>query len=208
MLVVGLTGNIGCGKSSLSDIFRAEGIKIIDADIIARQIYEDEKLLSKVYETFGNGIKNEDGSLNRKALGRIVFSDDEKLIQLNKLTHPVIRQKVSDEIEEYKSQNEEIVILDAALLVESDYLNFIDKLLVVTCKENIQIERIIARDNCSIEEALGRIKSQMSQENKVKYADYVIDNSATLSELRKKAFIFMNYIKRTKMVNMMIWFHI
>ena len=195
MLVVGLTGNIGCGKSSLSDIFRAQGIKIIDADIIARQIYEDEKLLSKVYETFGNDIKNEDGSLNRKALGRIVFSDDEKLIQLNKLTHPVIRQKVSDEIEEYKSQNEEIVILDAALLVESDYLNFIDKLLVVTCKENIQIERIIARDNCSIEEALGRIKSQMSQENKVKYADYVIDNSATLSELRKKAFIFMNYIK-------------
>lgn len=195
MLVVGLTGNIGCGKSSLSDIFRAEGIKIIDADIIARQIYEDEKLLSKVYETFGNDIKNEDGSLNRKALGRIVFSDDEKLIQLNKLTHPVIRQKVSDEIEEYKSQNEEIVILDAALLVESDYLNFIDKLLVVTCKENIQIERIIARDNCSIEEALGRIKSQMSQENKLKYADYVIDNSATLSELRKKAFIFMNYIK-------------
>ena len=195
MLVVGLTGNIGCGKSSLSDIFRAEGIKIIDADIIARQIYEGEKLLSKVYETFGNDIKNEDGSLNRKALGRIVFSDDEKLIQLNKLTHPVIRQKVSDEIEEYKSQNEEIVILDAALLVESDYLNFIDKLLVVTCKENIQIERIIARDNCSIEEALGRIKSQMSQENKVKYADYVIDNSATLSELRKKAFIFMNYIK-------------
>ena len=95
----------------------------------------------------------------------------------------------------YESQNEEIVILDAALLVESDYLNFIDKLLVVTCKENIQIERIIARDNCSIEEALGRIKSQMSQENKVKYADYVIDNSATLSELRKKAFIFMNYIK-------------
>ena len=98
MLVVGLTGNIGCGKSSLSDIFRAEGIKIIDADIIARQIYDDEKLLRKVYETFGNDIKNEDGSLNRKALGRIVFSDDEKLIQLNKLTHPVIRQKVSDEI--------------------------------------------------------------------------------------------------------------
>ena len=195
MLVVGLTGNIGCGKSSLSDIFRAEGIKIIDADIIARQIYDDEKLLRKVYETFGNDIKNEDGSLNRKALGRIVFSDDEKLIQLNKLTHPVIRQKVSDEIDEYKSKNEAIVILDAALLVESDYLNFIDKLLVVTCKENIQIERIIARDNCSIEEALGRIKSQMSQENKVKYADYVIDNSATLSELRKKAFIFMNYIK-------------
>ena len=195
MITIGLTGGIGSGKSTVSLMLKTAGFEIIDADIIARQIYDDEKLLRKVYETFGNDIKNEDGSLNRKALGRIVFSDDEKLIQLNKLTHPVIRQKVSDEIEEYKSQNEEIVILDAALLVESDYLNFIDKLLVVTCKENIQIERIIARDNCSIEEALGRIKSQMSQENKVKYADYVIDNSATLSELRKKAFIFMNYIK-------------
>ena len=195
MLVVGLTGNIGCGKSSLSDIFRAEGIKIIDADIIARDVLKKyPEILEKVKIEFGAGFFDWRGDY-RKALARIVFSDDEKLIQLNKLTHPVIRQKVSDEIEEYKSQNEEIVILDAALLVESDYLNFIDKLLVVTCKENIQIERIIARDNCSIEEALGRIKSQMSQENKVKYADYVIDNSATLSELRKKAFIFMNYIK-------------
>ena len=195
MLVVGLTGNIGCGKSSLSNIFINEGINIVDADIIARQIYNDEKLLNKVYETFGTDIKNEDGSLNRKALGRIVFSDDEKLVQLNKLTHPVIRQRVSDQIDEYKRQNKEIVILDAALLVESDYLNFIDKLLVVTCEENIQIERIKKRDNCSTEEALSRIKSQMNQEEKVKYADYIIDNSGTIDDLRKKAFIFMDYIK-------------
>ena len=195
MLVIGLTGNIGCGKSSLSDIFISEGINILDADIIARQIYDDEKMLNKVYEIFGTDIKNSDGSLNRKALGRIVFNDDEKLIQLNKLTHPVIRQKVSDQIDEYKNQNKEIVILDAALLVESDYLNFIDKLLVVTCKENIQIERIKNRDNCSTEDALSRIRSQMSQKEKVKYADYIIDNSGTIDELRDKAFIFMDYIK-------------
>ena len=195
MLVIGLTGTIGCGKSSLSDIFISEGIIIVDADIIARQIYDDEKMLNKVYEIFGTDIKNSDGSLNRKALGRIVFNDDEKLIQLNKLTHPVIRQKVSDQIDEYKNQNKEIVILDAALLVESDYLNFIDKLLVVTCKENIQIERIKNRDNCSTEDALSRIRSQMSQKEKVKYADYIIDNSGTIDELRDKAFIFMDYIK-------------
>ncbi|WP_455539413.1 dephospho-CoA kinase [Terrisporobacter sp.] len=195
MLVVGLTGNIGCGKSSLSKIFSDEGINIVDADIIARQIYNDKKLLDKVYETFGTNIKNKDGSLNRKALGRIVFNDDEKLIQLNKLTHPVIRQKVSDEINDYKNKNKKIIILDAALLVESDYLNFIDKLLVVTCKEDIQIKRIMSRDNCSREEALSRIKSQMSQEDKVKYADYIIDNSGTVDELKKKSFIFMNYIK-------------
>lgn len=195
MLILGLTGNIGCGKSSLSTIFSEKNIDIVDADIIARQIYNDEKLLQKVYDTFGTDIKNDDGSLNRKALGRIVFNDDEKLIQLNKLTHPLIRQNVSDQIDEYKKQNKEIVILDAALLVESDYLNFVDKLLVVTCNEEIQIERIKKRDNCSAEEALSRIKSQMSQENKVKYADYIIDNSGTIDELEKKAFIFLNYIK-------------
>ena len=98
-------------------------------------------------------------------------------------------------LDEYKNQNKEMVILDAALLVESDYLNFIDKLLVVICNEDIQIERIKQRDNCSKEEALSRIKSQMSQEEKVKYADYIIDNSGTIEELRKKAFAFMDYIK-------------
>ncbi len=195
MLVIGLTGNIGCGKSSLSEIFLSEDIKIIDADIIARQIYDDEKLLNKIYDVFGTDIRNNDGSLNRKALGRIVFNDDEKLIQLNKMTHPVIRQKVSDYIEEYKNKDEKIVVLDAALLVESDYLNFIDKLLVVTCEESIQIKRVRKRDNCSTEEALSRIKSQMSQEEKKKYADYVIDNSGTIEELREKASIFMDYIK-------------
>ena len=195
MLILGLTGNIGCGKSSLSAIFIEENIDIVDADIIARQIYDDEKLLKKVYDTFGDDIKNHDGSLNRKALGRIVFNDDKKLIQLNKLTHPVIRQNVSNQIDEYKNQNKKIVILDAALLVESDYLNFVDKLLVVTCNEDIQIERIKNRDNCSTEDALSRIKSQMSQENKAKYADYIIDNSGTIDELKKKAFIFLNYIK-------------
>ena len=148
MLVIGLTGNIGCGKSSLSQIFAQQNIKIIDADIIAREIYNDEKLLSEIYKVFGSNIKNK-----------------------------------------------EMVILDAALLVESDYLNFIDKLLVVICNEDIQIERIKQRDNCSKEEALSRIKSQMSQEEKVKYADYIIDNSGTIEELRKKAFAFMDYIK-------------
>ena len=112
MLVIGLTGNIGCGKSSLSQIFAQQNIKIIDADIIAREIYNDEKLLSEIYKVFGSNIKNNDGSLNRKALGRIVFNDDEKLIQLNKMTHPLIRQRVSDKIDEYKNQNKEVKELE------------------------------------------------------------------------------------------------
>lgn len=195
MLIIGLTGNIGCGKSSLSQIFADKNIKIIDADIIAREIYNDKKLLNRVYELFGEGIKNEDGSLNRKALGKIVFNDDEKLIKLNELTHPVVRENVKSKIDEYKNQNEDTLILDAALLIEANYLDLVDKLLVVTCREDVQIERIKKRDNCSREDALSRIKSQMDQEEKVKYADYIIDNSGTIDDLRKKAFIFMDYIK-------------
>lgn len=195
MLIIGLTGNIGCGKSSLSKIFMDEGIDVVDADIVSRQIFEDEELLQTVFEKFGPSIKNNDGSLNRKALGNIVFNDDEKLIELNNITHPRIKEKIFNQIKNIEEQGKPIVILDGALLVETGYLDDIDKLIVVTCDEEIQIERIKKRDNCTKLEALSRIKSQMSQVEKVKYADYTIDNSGTIEELKNKAYKFMSYIK-------------
>lgn len=195
MLIIGLTGNIGCGKSSLSKIFMDEGIDVVDADIVSRQIFEDEELLQTVFEKFGPSIKNNDGSLNRKALGNIVFNDDEKLIELNNITHPRIKEKIFNQIRNLEEQGKPIVILDGALLVETGYLDDIDKLIVVTCDEEIQIERIKKRDNCTKLEALSRIKSQMSQVEKVKYADYTIDNSGTIEELKNKAYKFMSYIK-------------
>ncbi|MBQ8998488.1 MAG: dephospho-CoA kinase, partial [Clostridium sp.] len=90
MLILGLTGNIGCGKSSLSKVLMQNNIDVIDADIISRNIFEDKELLNLVFENFGENIKNSDGSLNRKALGNIVFNDDQKLVILNGLTHPKI----------------------------------------------------------------------------------------------------------------------
>lgn len=195
MLIIGLTGNIGCGKSSLSKIFMDKGIDVVDADIVSRQIFEDEELLQTVFEKFGPSIKNNDGSLNRKALGNIVFNDDEKLIELNNITHPRIKEKIFNQIRNIEEQGKPIVILDGALLVETGYLDDIDKLIVVTCDEEIQIERIKKRDNCTKLEALSRIKSQMSQVEKVKYADYTIDNSDTIEELKNKAYKFMSYIK-------------
>ena len=186
MLVLGLTGNIGCGKSSVSTIFMENNIKVVDADIVARQIFDDKNLLNEVFSTFGKSIRNQDGSLNRRALGNIVFNDDEKLILLNNLTHPKIKQKILSKVEEYKNQGEKIVVIDAALLIEDDYIPYIDKLILVTCKKDIQIKRIIARDNCTKEEAISRINSQMSQEERVKFADYIIDNSNSFEELQKK----------------------
>lgn len=186
MLVLGLTGNIGCGKSSVSTIFMENNIKVVDADIVARQIFDDKNLLNEVFSTFGKSIRNQDGSLNRRALGNIVFNDDEKLILLNNLTHPKIKQKILSKVEEYKNQGEKIVVIDAALLIEDDYIPYIQKLILITCRKEIQINRIIARDNCTKEEAISRINSQMSQEEKAKFADYIIDNSNSFEELKKK----------------------
>lgn len=195
MLVLGLTGNIGCGKSSLSNIFIKNNISIIDADIISRQIFEDKLILKQVFDTFGESIENDDGTLNRKLLGEIVFNDDDKLIKLNKLTHPIIREKILSKIHEAGITGEEIVVLDAALLIEGNFLELVDKILVITCDEAVQIERIKNRDNSSKEQALSRIKSQMIQEEKSKYGDYIIDNSGTLIELEEKANKFIKYMK-------------
>ncbi|MBY2475329.1 dephospho-CoA kinase [Clostridioides difficile] len=195
MLILGLTGGIGCGKSSLSNIFRNLNISIVDADIISRKIFEDKILLKKVFNYFGQNIKNDDGTLNRKALGKIVFNDKEKLRELNNLTHPRIRERIISEIDEVRKKGESIVILDAAILVESGFLDMVDKLLVVTCQQEVQINRIKNRDNCSEQEAISRINSQMSQEEKSKYGDYIIDNSGTITELESKAHKFIEYMK-------------
>lgn len=195
MLVLGLTGNIGCGKSSVTKIFQEKGIDVVDADIISRKIFEDKDLLKEVFDYFGDGIKNDDNTLNRKALGNIVFNDSEKLIKLNSFTHPRIRNKIQYEIENIFKENKKIAVIDAALIVEGGYLEFIDKLLVITCQEEIQIERIQRRDNCSREEAISRMNSQISQSEKAKYGDYIIDNSGTLEQLKENTQKFIMYMK-------------
>ena len=195
MIVLGLTGNIGCGKSSVSNIFIQNGIDVVDADIEARRIFDDKDLLNKVFSTFGDSIKNEDGSLNRKALGNIVFNDDEKLIELNNLTHPQIKKNILSQVSKYKEQGKKIVVIDAALLIEDDYLPYIDKLVLITCREDIQIERIKNRENCTEKEAVSRINSQMSQSEKSKFADYIIDNSNSFEELQKRVLEFIEILQ-------------
>ncbi|MCR8746485.1 dephospho-CoA kinase [Romboutsia lituseburensis] len=195
MLILGLTGNIGCGKSSLSNIFMNNNIKIIDADIISRQIFEDRDILQMVFNHFGDGIKNRDNTLNRKALGSIVFNNDKKLIELNELTHPQIYMKIVNQIKKYKLMEEKIVVIDAALLIEGGYLEIIDKLIVVICNKEEQIKRIQYRDACTREDAISRINSQIKQEEKIKFADYVIDNSGDINKLKLEAEKCIAYIK-------------
>ena len=195
MLVIGLTGNIGCGKSSLSKILRQNSIDVIDADIISREIMDNKSILTEIFNSFGEQVKRENGTLDRKKLGSIVFTNDEKLIKLNNITHPAIKKEIKKRIEDIKANNRNIVIVDAALLIEGKFLDLVDKLIVITCDEKIQIERIISRDNFTREEAISRIKSQMSQGEKLKFGDYIIDNSGDMNDLKYKANKLITYIK-------------
>ena len=187
MLKVGLTGSIGCGKSSLSNILKKYDIPIIDADIKGREIYENKELLRDIEKNFGSLVINKDGTLNRKNLGKIVFNDDYKLEKLNSLTHPVIQNMIKDDLNKYEKFGKKIAVVDAALLIEAGFMNMLDTLVVVTCSEEVQLQRVVLRDNCSEEDAMGRIKSQMPQDEKVKYAEFVVDNSGTIEHLEKEA---------------------
>lgn len=191
MLVVGLTGSIGTGKSTVSNILKNRNIDIIDADKISREILNNTTALDEIFDYFGDEVKNPDGTLNRKKLGNIVFNDDVKLIKLNSITHPKIKQIIDSRINEYKINNEKMVIVDAPLLIEANFCELVDKILLIVCDEEVQITRIIKRDNCSREDAILRIKSQMSQVDKKKYADYIIDNSYDLEILNKQVEEFL-----------------
>lgn len=195
MLVVGLTGNIGCGKSSLSELLMSKNIDVIDADIISREIMYDKELLETIFYEFGTEIKNNDGTLNRKKLGNIVFNDDDMLMKLNSITHPAIKRKINDRIIDISNQGKNIVVIDAALLIEGKFLDLVDKLVVITCNEEVQLNRVINRDNMTKEEALKRINSQMKQDEKIKYADYIIDNSKDMNNLKDEFDKLFIYIK-------------
>jgi dephospho-CoA kinase len=188
MKVIGLTGNIGCGKSVVARMFEELGARVIDADLIARLVVEPgEPAWNEIVQTFGEAILNSDGTINRGKLGEIVFNDKEKREALNRISHPRIIERIKELIEEFRKENVEVVIVEAALIVEKGGVKpLINDLIVVTADEEAQIRRLIERNALSREEALSRIKSQMPLSEKVKYATYLIDNSGTLDETRKQ----------------------
>lgn len=188
MIVIGLTGNIACGKTVVARMLEELGAKIIDADYIARLIVEPgEPAWKDIVEKFGHEILNPDRTINRKVLGDIVFRDKEKREELNRITHPRIIDKIKLMLEEHRKENVKVVIIEAALIVEKGGMKpIISDLIVVTADEEAQIKRLIKRVGISREEALTRIRSQMPISKKVKYATYVIDNSGSLGETRKQ----------------------
>ena len=149
MKIIGLTGSIGCGKSSVSNILISKGIKVIDADKIAREIFNFDNVKNQIVDTFGQYVLNFDGEIDRKKLGQIVFNCSEKLLQLNKITHPVIIEEIKKHINIYLQKHIQFIVLDAPLLIEVGMLDLVDIVLLITCDVNIQVERVKMRDDLS-----------------------------------------------------------
>jgi len=179
MLRVGLTGSIGVGKSFVASVFVELGCHVLDADQTAREVVmPGTPGLQELTKAFGEEILTPDGTLDRKALGAIVFNDESQRQRLNHLLHPFIITRQDEIMNAWEAEDPNgIGIIDAALMIESGGYKRFDKLIVVHCRPEVQLERLMLRDKLSRDEALRRINSQMSQEEKQKFADYLIDTS-------------------------------
>lgn len=187
-LLVGLTGGIGTGKSTVSRMLRDLGCLIIDADLLAREVVEPgEPAYDKIVAEFGKQILEADGLIDRKKLGALVFTDPAKRKRLEGFTHPEIRRRQAGILAELMTEGfEGIAIFDAALLIETGGAGNVDRLVVVYADERTQLKRLMLRDDISEAEARERLRSQMPLSLKVKQAHYVVDNSASREETERR----------------------
>lgn len=186
MKIIGLTGGIGSGKSTVSGYLREKGFFVIDADQVARDIMEPGMpTLSRLAKAFGSGIIDENGALKRKELAVIAFSSDENKAKLDEITHGDIKNRIEELIEECRQKDEKICFLDVPLLFEVGLDEKCDFVWVVTANMEKRIERVVARDNTTRQDVEARIRCQMSDEEKIEKSDDVIDNSHSLDALHK-----------------------
>ncbi len=185
--IIGITGSIATGKSTVSNMIKELGFTVIDADIAARAVVEPgEEAYHEIVRHFGEEILLPDGRINRKKLGDIVFNDQEQRLKLNSIVHPAVRKRMNNEKEEAVKRGEKAVFLDIPLLYESKLTYMVHKVIVVYTDEQTQLERLMERNGFTKEEAEARIYSQMSIEEKKKMADAVIDNCGTLDETKRQ----------------------
>lgn len=183
-MILGLTGGIACGKTTISIIFKKLGIKVIDADKVAREVIELPEIVNQIKKNYGDEVFI-NGKLDRKKLREIIFNDKEKIMKLNSIIHP----KVIDIFKEEYNKNkfsDEIIVFDIPLLFEVGLEKYCNKTIVVYVNEEIQIKRVMERDNSSRELAKKIIDAQMALFEKVKMADYAIENNSSVNELEKK----------------------
>lgn len=192
-MIIGITGSIACGKSTVSNYLKSKGYIVIDADKIGHEALDDDYVKEKLILAFGNEILD-DNKINRQKLGELVFGNSSNLNVLNSIIHPEIRKKFLQKID--KNNDKEFIFIDVALLFEAKFDDLVDKIIVVYVDKNTQLTRLMKRNSISEKEALSRIVSQMSPIEKAKLGDYTVNNNLdvintyeqvdkVLSELKK-----------------------
>ncbi|MBU5212528.1 dephospho-CoA kinase [Heyndrickxia oleronia] len=185
--IIGLTGGIASGKSTVSNLLRRKGFAIVDADIAARKVVEIGKdAYKQIVEAFGPEILQQDQNLDRKKLGTIVFHDEEKRLMLNQIVHPAVREYMQKEKETALKQGKETVIMDIPLLFESNLGYMVDQTILVYVEQSTQLQRLMDRNQFTEAEAMARIQSQMPLEEKIEKSDAVINNNGTIDETEQQ----------------------
>ena len=197
-MIIGITGGIGTGKSTVSDYLRLKGYNVIDADKISREVIKETKIKEMNIAEFGEGIlektSNNKSDISRSNLRKLVFNNKENVTKLNSIMHPAIIEEIRKQIEQQKM--EKLVFVDIPLLFEIKLEYLFDKVALVYANQKIQLERVMKRDNIPKEEALKIINSQMSIEEKKQKSDFIIENEATIEELQNKVEEFLDNRRR------------
>ncbi|MEK3890427.1 dephospho-CoA kinase [Bacillus sp. FSL K6-3431] len=183
--VIGLTGGIASGKSTVSNMLNDLGFTIVDADLAARAVMvPGEKAYTQTVDSFGKGLLLNDGEINREKLGSIIFHDEEKRKLLNSIVHPAVRQKMNEWKETAIAKGKQTIIYDVPLLFESNVTHLVGKVILIYVNEAVQLERLMDRNKLTELEAKARITSQLPLREKLKLADAVIDNNDSIEKTR------------------------
>jgi dephospho-CoA kinase len=186
-MIIGLTGSIASGKSTVSKMLRERGFPIVDADLVARFVVEPgQPALEKIRQAFGDGVILEDGTMDRAAVGERIFNDPSERKKLNDIVHPAIRQEMLRQRDRHFEKGARTVVMDIPLLFESRLQHYADKILVVSVSEETQLKRLMERDGFTEKDARARISSQLPLSEKERGADAVIYNNGTIGESEKQ----------------------
>ena len=196
MIKIGLTGGIGTGKSTVSDILKGEKFKIIDADIIAKEVLEkNPEILDMVRTQFGSGFFDWRGEFRRKEFGNHIFRFPKQRVKYEDIIMPYIKQSIEENIKVYDKKGEKIIIIDAPTLIENNLHIEMDYVILVYADNSVQIQRVMNRDKLTKVEAVSRINSQMSMEAKKEFANIIIDNNTDLIDTQKQVYDLIDFIK-------------
>jgi len=196
MIKIGLTGGIGTGKSTVSNILKSEKFKIIDADIIAKEVLErNPEILEIVRTQFGSGFFDWRGEFRRKEFGNHIFRFPKQRIKYESIIMPHIKQRIEEDIKEYEKKGEKIIIIDAPTLIENNLHVEMDYVILVYVDNSVQIQRVMGRDKLTKVEAASRINSQMSMEEKKEFANIIIDNNTDIIDTQKQVYDLIDFIK-------------